>query len=217
LVARSPERLSALKRDLLVRGAGDVLAFPLDFEETSHHSRLLQFAEEKFSGFDTVLLAYGSMLDQEQCQNSAALTIRQLHTDFVSAAALLTLFAEYFEPRKMGCIAVITSVAGDRGRRTNYTYGAAKGALSLFVQGLRSRLYPAGVRVITIKPGPVDTTMTASLPKNKPFADPRTVGKDIYRALERQSPEILYTPFYWRYVMRAVRTIPESVFKRLNF
>jgi decaprenylphospho-beta-D-erythro-pentofuranosid-2-ulose 2-reductase len=217
LVARSPERLSALKRDLLVRGASQVLTCTVDLEDISQHSRLLQFAQEKFSGFDTALLAYGSMLDQEECQESAALSMQQLNTDFVSAAALLTLFAEYFESKKTGCIAAITSVAGDRGRRSNYVYGAAKGALSLFLQGLRSRLHPAGVRVITIKPGPVDTVMTAHLPRNKPFADPEQIAKDIYRALERRSPDVLYTPYYWRYIMGAVRSIPEPIFKRLNF
>jgi decaprenylphospho-beta-D-erythro-pentofuranosid-2-ulose 2-reductase len=164
-----------------------------------------------------VLLAYGTMLDQEACKHSVQLALRELDTNFISASALLMLFAEYFEVRKTGCLAAITSVAGERGRRSNYVDGSAKGALSLFLQGLRSQLHEAGVRVITIKPGPVDTAMTDGMEKGAMFADPKDVAKDICRALEKRAPEILYTPWKWRYVMAVVRAIPEPVFKRLNF
>jgi decaprenylphospho-beta-D-erythro-pentofuranosid-2-ulose 2-reductase len=215
LVGRSPERLAALQTDLLVRGAGHVLTFAADLSDTSSHADVVAFTRECFPEFDTVLLAYGTLLDQQQCQRSIDLMLRELHTNFVSAAALLTAFAKELEDRRTGCIAAITSVAGDRGRRTNYVYGAAKGGLSLFLQGLRSRLHPAGVRVITIKPGPVDTAMTAHL-KLARRADPRIVTASIYRALERRSPDVLYTPGLWRYVMAAVRFVPESWFKRLS-
>jgi decaprenylphospho-beta-D-erythro-pentofuranosid-2-ulose 2-reductase len=217
LVARSAERLPALAADLLIRGAVKVVTFAADLADVSTHASVLAYAQEQLPEFDTVLVAYGTMLDQEQCKHSVQLALRELDTNFISAAALLTLFAEYFETRKSGCIAAITSVAGDRGRRSNYVYGSAKGALSLFLQGLRSRLYEAGVRVITIKPGPVDTAMTDHMAKGAMFADPKDVAKDICRALERRSPEILYTPWKWRYVMAIVRAIPEPLFKRLNF
>jgi short-subunit dehydrogenase len=130
---------------------------------------------------------------------------------------MLTLFASDLEQRRTGCLAAITSVAGDRGRSSNYVYGSAKGALSLFLQGLRSRLHPAGVKVITIKPGPVQTGMTDHLPNANRFADPELVAADIVRALERRSPDVLYTPKIWRYVMTAVEHIPEAIFKRLSF
>jgi short-subunit dehydrogenase len=106
-------------------------------------------------------------------------------------------------------------VAGDRGRRSNYVYGSAKGGLSLFLQGLRSRLHPAGVSLITIKPGPVETPMTDHLSNTVHFADPQRVARDIVRCLERRSPDVLYTPRLWRYIMTAVELIPETVFKRL--
>jgi short-subunit dehydrogenase len=96
-------------------------------------------------------------------------------------------------------------------------YGSAKGALSLFLQGLRSRLHPAGVRVITVKPGPVQTSMTDHLPNAARFADPKQVALEIVRALERRAPDVLYTPKVWRYVMTGVRQIPETIFKRLSF
>ncbi len=215
LVARSAGRLEVLRQDLLVRGAANVLTFAIDLDNIEQHARLIDFAQKNFAGFDTLLLAYGSMLDQTQCDHSGELTAQQLHTDFVSAAALLTAFSDYFESRKGGCIAVITSVAGDRIRRSNYVYGTAKGALTLFLAGLRSRLRGAGVKVITIKPGPVNTAMTAHLENSGRFADPEMVAQDIYRALQRQSPKIVYTPGLWRYIMMAVRAIPEPVFNWL--
>jgi short-subunit dehydrogenase len=175
----------------------------------------VEFVQKNFAGFDTLLLAYGSMLDQTQCDHSGELTAQQLHTDFVSAAALLTAFADYFEIRKSGCMAVITSVAGDRIRRSNYVYGTAKGALTLFLAGLRSRLRGTGVKVLTIKPGPVNTAMTAHLSNSRKFADPELVARDICQALQRRAPEVVYTPAHWRYIMQAVRAIPEPIFNWL--
>jgi len=215
LVARAPERLSVVRSDLLARGAKAVEILPADFNEISRHKEILRFVEERLPGFDTVLLAFGSLLDPEQSARSVELSLQEWNTNFVCAAALLTLFANHFEQRRSGCVAAITSVAGDRGRRSNYVYGAAKGALSIFLQGLRSRLHPAGVRVITIKPGPVDTPMTAHMRKGVAFVKPEVIARDIYRALEDGSRDVLYTPSYWRYIMAAIRILPERIFKRL--
>ena len=215
LVARSKERLEVLRQDLLLRGASTVLTYVLDLADIGRHSCLIQFSQEAFSDYDSVLLAYGSMLDQSQCERDVESTVRQLHTDFVSAAAILTLFAEYFESRGSGCIAAITSVAGDRIRPANYTYGAAKGALSLFLEGLGARLSNSGIRVLTIKPGPVKTSMTAHLNKSRLFSEPKIVAADICRALESHAEGVLYTPGYWRYVMRFVRIVPAPIFKWL--
>ncbi|HXZ79955.1 MAG TPA: SDR family oxidoreductase [Terriglobales bacterium] len=216
LVARSPQRLQELQADLRVRGAGSVLTFCADLAEPAQHMAVVGFADQQFSDFDTVLLAYGTLSDQQECQHSLSAAMAELNTNFTSAAALLTLFADYLEPRGWGCIAAITSVAGDRGRRSNYVYGAAKGGLSLFLQGLRSRLHPSGVQVITIKPGPVDTPMTAQIARKSMMSSPSVVAGDICRALKRRSPEVLYTPAIWRYIMFAVRSIPEPIFKRLG-
>lgn len=217
LVGRSSERLSALRSDLLVRGARNVLTFQADLADVSRHVAILDYARESFPDFDSVLVTYGRMSDQQECQRSVELMLGELETNFVSAAALLTVFAQHFERRRKGSIAAITSVAGDRGRRSNYVYGSAKGALSLFLEGLRSRLHPCGVRVITIKAGPVKTAMTDHMAEAAIFADPRDVARDICRALERESPEVLYTPWHWRLIMAAVRAIPEWLFKRLAF
>jgi short-subunit dehydrogenase len=216
LIARSPQRLAELQSDLVTRGAKQVFTYSADLSSIQQHAAIFEFARHNLPGFDTVLLAYGSMHDQKDSETSIDVLLEELHVNFVSATAILTLFAADLERRRTGCLAAITSVAGDRGRRSNYVYGSAKGALALFLQGLRSRLYPAGVRVMTIKPGPVQTPMTDHLPNATRFADPEQVARDIVRALERRSPDVLYTPKVWRYVMTAVQQIPESIFKRLS-
>ena len=215
LVARSPQHLASLQADLLVRGAPQVLIFPADLSSIPEHKGVFEFARREFADFDTVLLAYGSMHDQKDSETLIEVLLEELQVDFVSAAAILSLFAAELEHRHVGCIAAITSVAGDRGRRSNYVYGSAKGGLSLFLQGLRSRLHPAGVSVITVKPGPVQTPMTDGMPNASHFADPQEVARDIVRGLERGSPDVLYTPGIWRYIMLAVKWVPEIIFKRL--
>ncbi len=217
LVSRSAQRLAELQGDLAVRGARQVFTYAADLACVQQHAAIFDFARRTLPNFDTVLLAYGSMHEQKDSEASVDVLLEELQVNFVSATAILTLFAADLERRHTGCLAAITSVAGDRGRRSNYVYGSAKGALSLFLQGLRSRLYSAGVRVITIKPGPVQTPMTDHLPKTARFADPEQVARDIVRALERRSPDVLYTPKIWRYIMTAVQQIPETIFKRMSF
>ena len=217
LVARSPQRLLAVQSDLVVRGARQVLTCAADLAAIERHAGIFEFVRRSLPDYDTVLLAYGAMHEQRDSETSVDVLLEELNVNYVSAAALLTLFAADLEQRRTGCIAAITSVAGDRGRRSNYVYGSAKGALSLFLQGLRSRLHPAGVKVITIKPGPVQTAMTDHMPNAARFANPEVVARDIVRALEQRAPDVLYTPKIWRYVMAAVEHIPETIFKRLSF
>lgn len=214
LVARSQERLDAVRSDLLARGATNVLTFEADL--VCSPELVLQFATQCFQGFDTLLLTYGTLLDQEKCQTSPEYAVRELENNFVSAVALLTSFVPYFESRRSGTIAVITSVAGDRGRRSNYVYGAAKGGLSIFLQGLRSRLCKHGVHVLTIKPGPVATAMTARLAKLALPVNAELVAADIYNALNRRGTAVVYTPGKWRWIMGAIRMIPDGLLRRLE-
>jgi short-subunit dehydrogenase len=216
LVARSAERLRSVAADLRVRGAKQVIEYITDLADTSQHAQLLSFVEEHFPDFDGVLLAYGSLLSQEKCRHSAELSLSEWQTNFTSAAALLTRFADVLEQRGSGCIAVITSVAGDRGRSANYIYGAAKAGMNAFLQGLRGRLHRSKVRVLTIKPGPVRTPMTSEMRQGKMFADPADVAQDICRALGGGRQETLYTPARWRYIMAAIKLVPETIFKRLS-
>jgi hypothetical protein len=213
LIARSRDRLAAIRTDLLARGARQVLTFEADL--VASQEPVVSFAKEHFPNFDTLILSYGTLLDQQMCQVSHELAVHELQTNLVSAVSLLTLFAGYFESRRSGTIAVITSVAGDRGRRSNYVYGAAKGGLTIFLQGLRGRMHQFGVRVLTIKPGPVATPMTAKMPGLRMAARPGSVAADIYRALQNPRVDVLYTPRRWRWIMAGIRVLPERISKKL--
>ena len=215
LVGRSAEKLEAVQNDLKVRGAKRAETFGLDLSDLDRHQEMIQAAIETLDGLDMALVAYGTLGDQHLSQQSVAKTLEEFTTNCTSVISLLTLLANYFEPRRHGCIAVISSVAGDRGRRSNYVYGAAKGAVTIFLQGLRSRLAKSGVAVVTIKPGFVDTPMTASLKKGLLFASPRRVGEGIYNAMKK-GKEVVYLPWFWRYIMLIVRSIPEPVFKKIS-
>jgi decaprenylphospho-beta-D-erythro-pentofuranosid-2-ulose 2-reductase len=215
LIARSAEKLIALADDLKVRGAQRVETFVLDVNELERHAALLEEAIRSLDGLDMLLIAHGTLGDQQQCERSVEQTIKELSTNAISVISLLTLSANYFEQQRRGCIAVISSVAGDRGRQSNYVYGTAKAAVSTFMQGLRNRLAKSGVAVLTIKPGFVDTPMTADKPKGLLFAQSRSVGKRIYKAM-LQRKDVVYLPWFWRPIMFVVCSIPEHIFKQLS-
>ncbi len=217
LVGRRPGRLATVAGDLAARGAAAVDCVSADLADIASHPALVEEVLAKMPDFDTIVLAYGTLGEQARAENSAEYAFSELTTNFTSAVSLLTRFSTLLMPRRAGCIAVITSVAGDRARRSNYIYGTAKGALALFTQGLRAKLFSAGIRVLTIKPGPVATPMTANLPARSKFANPETVARTIYRELEDGHRDILYVPGYWRWVMLAIRHIPESIGKKLKF
>jgi short-subunit dehydrogenase len=222
LVARHPERLAVVAGDLAARGASRVESISADLAVIDSHPALVNQILAKMPDFDTLLLAYGSLGDQSRAEDSVEVTLAELNTNFTSAVSLLTrlsavLAARHVTEQPRGCIAVITSVAGDRARRSNYIYGTAKGALALFAQGLRAKLYSAGVRVLTIKPGPVATPMTAHMPGSAKFADPVLVARAIYREIEHGSRDVLYVPGHWQWIMTVIRLIPESIGKRLKF
>jgi short-subunit dehydrogenase len=215
LVARSADKLEDISNDLRVRGAKKAGTFLLDLNDLDRHQQMIETAVETLGSLDMVLIAHGTLGDQQLCQQSVAKTLEELTTNFTSVISLLTILANYFEQQKHGCIAVVSSVAGDRGRRSNYVYGTAKGAVSIFLQGLRSRLSKSGVAVVTVKPGLVDTPMTASLKKGLLFAQPGKIGKGIYQAMMK-GKEVVYLPWFWRPIMAIVKSIPEPVFKKMS-
>ncbi len=163
-----------------------------------------------------VLVAHGLLGDQEASERDFVAADDIVRTNFTSVVSLLVPLANHMEAARAGRIGVITSVAGERGRPRNYTYGACKGALNLYLQGLRSRLYPAGVTVTTLKVGPVDTPMTVDHPKNALFAQPGPVARTITDAVERGRAEV-FVPWYWALIMPLVRHAPEPLFQRLRF
>lgn len=216
LVARNPAKLAVVADDMRTRGASRVETYALDLTDTSGQAAMLDAVTAAFGTLDAALIAYGTLGDQAKSQADADETLREWHTNATSVIALATRLANIFEGQKHGCLAVITSVAGDRGRKSNYVYGAAKGALNVFLDGLRGRLVASGVSVVTIKPGFVDTPMTADLPKNFLFAPPERVAKDIHTAMHKGTPRV-YTPAFWRYLMLVIKAIPGRVFDKLNF
>lgn len=215
LIARDEAKLNAVAEDLRVRGAQTVDTAVMDVLDYDQHLAMIQHVVERQGGMDVVLIAHGTLPDQKACEASFEHTRREFETNALSVMSLLTHVANYFEREKRGTIAVIASVAGDRGRQSNYVYGTAKGAVSLFMQGLRNRLAPAGVHVLTIKPGFVDTPMTSEFKKGLLWAQPDRVARDIQRAIEKKK-DIAYVPPFWRYIMLVIGAIPEFVFKRLR-
>ncbi len=215
LLARDTERLTGLTADLKIRGASAVWHAAFDANDFERHEAILDCAIAEMGGVDVAMIAHGTLGDQKACERSFDLTLRELNTNAISVMSLLTHLANRLEAKRHGTIAVISSVAGDRGRQSNYVYGAAKGAVSIFLQGLRNRLCKSGVHVLTIKPGVVDTPMTASFKKGLLWAQPETVARGILKAIDGQRNEV-YLPFFWRFIMMIIRSIPEAVFKRAS-
>lgn len=214
LVGRNEEKLRHVADDLTVRGARLAETRTADLTQLNRHDELVRAADAALGGLDAALIAHGSLSDQKACERDVECLLREFATNALSFLSLLTLLANYFEARRAGTLAAITSVAGDRGRESNYVYGAAKAAVSTFLGGLRLRLRKAGVQVVTIKPGFVDTPMTAAYPKNLLFASADRVGRGIYRAM-RRGRGVVYLPWFWRPLMRVIRELPEPLFRRL--
>jgi decaprenylphospho-beta-D-erythro-pentofuranosid-2-ulose 2-reductase len=215
LVGRNAQKLAAVRDDLLTRGAAAVTNFVADLDDTAAHPAMLSHAATALGAIDLAFLAHGVLGDQPEAEKSYAAAEAVLHTDFLSAVSLVTWLANYFEAQHRGTIAVISSVAGDRGRKSNYVYGASKGGLNIFLDGVRNRIDRAGVNVLTIKPGFVATPMTAHLPKGPLFAQPAQVAKHIVRAIEKRK-DVVYVPPFWGLIMLIVRSIPRRIFKKMN-
>lgn len=215
VVARNEAKLNLVRDDLQVRGAKSVTAITADLNDVNHHADLLEKVQATLGGLDAVLVAHGTLGDQTASQASLDTTLQEFTTNGLSYISLLTLLGNYFEAQRQGCIAVISSVAGDRGRGSNYVYGSAKSAVTAFTSGLRNRLNKVGVAVVTIKPGFVDTPMTAHIKKNALFAKPDVVGKRIYKAMLK-GEGVVYVPWFWQYVMMIIRAVPEGIFKKLS-
>jgi short-subunit dehydrogenase len=215
LVARRAAALDATASDLRVRGAADVGSAALDVNDTAGIGAVLSSAWANWGGFDRVLVAHGVLPEQASCEQDVALALASFDTNARSVLALLTDLANRFEQQGRGAIAVISSPAGDRGRASNYVYGAAKAAVTNLASGLRHRLVRKGVRVVTILPGFVDTPMTAAFRKGPLWASPERVARDIERALERGFGAV-YTPWFWRWIMLVIRHVPERLFVRTS-
>lgn len=215
LVGRREDALNAIADDLKLRGALNAHVRVQDANDLSAQAPLLEAAHVAMGGLDTALIAHGTLSDQAACEASVETLLAEFHTNALSQMALCTHLANRFEAQGYGTLAVISSVAGDRGRQSNYAYGSAKAAVSTFTSGLRQRLHKKGIAVVTIKPGFVDTPMTASFRKGPLWASPATVAKTIVRGIARGAP-VIYAPWFWWGIMQIIKNIPERIFRRLS-
>ena len=215
LVARNQERLEVIQNDLRVRGASQVSIYCLDMNDFDGHLLMLEKVNQVFDGIDVVLIAHGTLSNQAQCEQSVESTIKEITTNALSVIGLLTHLANIFERQKKGVIAVISSVAGERGRQSNYVYGSAKAMVTSFTSGLRQRLAKQAVCVLTIKPGFVDTPMTANFKKGPLWASSAKVAQLLVNAIDTKR-DIAYLPVFWCGIMFLIRAIPERIFKKLS-
>lgn len=215
LVARDADRLAAVADDLRVRGAAKVEIEVMDALDYERHASLVGIARERLGGLDVAIIAHGTLPDQKACEQSFEFSLREIEINALSVISLLTHLANHLESEQRGIIVVISSVAGDRGRQSNYIYGSAKGMVTTFMQGLRNRLHASGVQVLTVKPGFVDTPMTTDFKKGALWASADKVAEGIVRAINRRR-DVVYLPWFWRWIMYIIRAIPEPLFKRLK-
>ena len=216
LVARDEKKARVVSADLVARGATKAEVIALDCASPDAPETLATAGwDNQKDPVTVVLLAYGSLTDQKRAQSDIEYLRSEIATNFTSAAALLTTIAAKMEAAHQGSIAIISSVAGERGRQSNYVYGAAKGALTVFADGLRNRLRVSGVHVVTVKPGFVDTPMTESFKKGALWASPVVVGEGIFQAIKK-GRDVVYLPWFWWPIMVVIRSIPEMIFKRLS-
>lgn len=215
LVARDQEKLANIAEDLRVRGATGVVTATCDARDFQQHQELVNQVFGELGGLDILLIAHGTLPDQKDCEQSFNSLRREFEINAMGVMSLLTHTANRYEEQGFGSLCAISSVAGDRGRQSNYVYGAAKGAVSIFLSGLRNRLSSKGIHVMTIKPGFVDTPMTRDFDKGLLWATPEQIAQGIRSGIKKKK-DVLYLPWFWSFIMTIIRSIPEAVFKRLK-
>ena len=216
LVARDAHKLQAISTDLLTRGASEVQNICLDVTQTHDLSAMVKSAMANLGTIDLALIAHGTLPDQQACVENVTLGMGEFDNNGTSSIALLTLLANTMEPQGSGDLVYISSVAGDRGRPSNYLYGSAKAAVNTFCEGLRARLFTSGLHVMIVKPGFVDTPMTQGLDLPALLVtSPEKVAQDIHKGIGKRR-DTIYTPRYWRLIMLIIRCLPGPIFKRLN-
>ena len=213
LAARNAKELEEFKQDVVTRTQRSVKLLELDILDYKSHQAFYEQLEEKPLG---VISAVGYLGEQEKAQSDFEEAQRIMDTNYTGVVSLFNIIADDFEKRRSGFMVGISSVAGDRGRKSNYIYGSAKAALTAYLSGLRNRLYDAQVHVLTVKPGFVATKMTEDMDlPEKLTANPEEVAEDIYKA-QQKGKNILYTKWIWRWVMMVIKMIPEWKFKGMS-
>ena len=208
--------VSALERqamDLSIRTGCTMSVHHFDALDTTDHQALWEYLKDKV---DVVLCCVGLLGDQEAARHDVALAEHIVRTNFTGLIPMLTMVADSFEQRGSGKLIVVSSVAGDRGRASNYVYGSAKAGLSAFLSGLRQRLHNHGVQVTTVLPGFVKTRMVEGMELPQALtATPEQVAADVLKAIQK-GKGVVYTRFFWRYIMFIVKHIPEFMFRKMD-
>jgi short-subunit dehydrogenase len=216
LAGRDVDELERTAADLRIRHGASVCVRRFDALDLDGHgaffAECVRAAGGKLFG---VVVCHGYMADQAEALRHFGEVRRMIDTNYTSAVSLLNLAAEHLEQHRRGVICAVSSVAGDRGRQSNYLYGSTKAALNAYLQGLRNRLARADVAVVTVKPGFVDTRMTWGMPGMFLVASPERVARDVCRAMHRRR-HVVYTPWFWWGIMALICAIPERIFKRMK-
>jgi short-subunit dehydrogenase len=216
LAGRDLDELRAVATDLGIRNKAQARAEKVDVADFDElESSIAKCVAAGGDGLEGTVLCAGYLGDAEAAKTDLREARRIFDTNFTGSALALDVLANHFEQKGKGFLCALSSVAGDRGRQSNYLYGAAKGGLTTFLEGLRNRLYHRGVHVVTVKPGFVDTRMVFGKPRLPLVASPERVARDIYRAIEKRK-DVVYVPWFWRWIMLVIRSIPEPIFKRLK-
>jgi len=215
LVARDKNKLDIVANDLKARGCGDAICYQLDFNDFVAHKNLVEAISKSVDNIDTLFICFGIMHTQKECETNVRQAIEQVNSNYTSTVSLLVLFSQVMSNQVSGTIAVVSSVAGDRGRKSNYIYGSAKAGLTTFLEGLRYKLYAQGINVLTIKPGFVDSPMTAGIEKGALWATTEQVATHIIKGIVKRK-SIIYVPPFWFYIMLIIKMIPAFIFRKLN-
>jgi len=213
LASRDMKLLEKKAQDLKIRCQIKAVCLYFDAMDFESHRKFYQSLDPKPDG---VVYAAGYMPDQETAQKDYTEAKKIVEINFSGAAAIMEIIADDFEKRGHGFIIGISSVAGERGRQSNYLYGASKAAFTTYLSGLRNRLFKKNIHVMTVLPGFIHTKMTESMDlPGLLTAQPDETARDIYRAWQKKR-DILYTKWFWKWIMMVIKGIPEKIFKRMG-
>lgn len=213
LAGRSMDDLQRLQKDLAIRYRVDVTTKQFDAADSASHTAFIDSFETLP---EVTACVFGYLGEQKSAERNPAEAMSIMQVNYVGAVSVLSAIANKYEARKSGTIIGISSVAGERGRQSNYFYGSAKAGFSVFLDGLRNRLFACNVHVVTVKPGFVNTKMTQGLPLPKPLtAQPMQVADAVFKAyLNKQNT--VYVLWMWRWIMLIIKCIPEFIFKKMK-
>lgn len=216
LIARNNARLNTIASDLKIRFHVAVHTLAIEFDHDDEITNAIQEAKKTLGAIDYALIAYGTLPDQAACETDLSIAKQSFYINSTSVFTALMTFSDIMLEQKTGVIGAITSVAGNRGRQSNFIYGMAKGMVQICLSGLRAKLHKHGVAVLDIRPGFVDTQMTSHIKKKGMlWANPETVAKDIALGFDKKK-YVIYTPFFWKWIMLVVNALPIRIFNLLK-